>query len=66
MSADLRVIVVYLSEWMDNHRPHQSAYWSMMARRFISIDKHPGVKTFKVGETWIQIMEKCVLVVAVT
>ena len=33
----------------------------MMSGRLIALDKQPGVRLVRVGETWRQLMKKCLL-----
>ena len=48
---------------MANGRPHWMAYRALMSGHLIGLNKCPGVRPVGVGETWRQMMAKCVLVV---
>ena len=39
------------------------AYCTFMSGRFISLDKHPGVRPVGVGETWRRLFSKIILTV---
>ena len=63
-SAELRLIVGDFVEWLGNGRPPWAAYWALMSGRLIALDKQPGIRPVGVGETWRQLMAKCLLKVA--
>ena len=42
-------------------RPPWAAYQAMMSVRLIALEKQPGVRLLGVGETWRQLMAKCLL-----
>ena len=41
--------------------PPWAAYWALMSGRMIVLDKQPGIRLVKVGETWRRMMAKCLL-----
>ena len=41
-----------------------SAYRALISSRLIALDKQPGIRPVGVGETWRQLIAKCVLKVA--
>ena len=43
-----------------------AAYRTLMSGRLIVMDKHPGIRPVRVGETWRRMMAKCLLRVAGT
>ena len=63
-SADLRLIVGELVEWLGNGRHPWAAYRALMSDRLIALDKQPGIRPVGVGETWQRMMSKCLLKVA--
>ena len=48
---------------MTNGCPPWVTYRALMSGRLIGLGKCPGVRPVGVGETWRQMLEKCVLVV---
>ena len=60
-SRELRLIVADFTEWLTNGRPSWAAYQAMMSSLMIALEKQPGVRPVGVGETWQQMMEKCLL-----
>ena len=58
------MIVGDFVEWLGNGRLPWAAYRDLMSGRLIALDKHPGTRPVRVGETWRQLMEKCLLRVA--
>ena len=50
-SGELWTIFVVFMEFLANHRPPRALYRSLMAGRFIDINKHPGFLPVGVGET---------------
>ena len=63
-SAELRLIVGDFVEWLGNERPPWAAYWALMSGRLIALDKQPGIRPVRVGDTWRRLMAKCLLKVA--
>ena len=63
-SGELRLIARALVEWTGNGRPPWAAYRALMSGRLITLDKQPGIRPVGVGETWRQMMAKCLLRVA--
>ena len=64
-SAELRLIIGYLIEWLGNWWPPWAAFRALMRGRLIMLDKQPGIRPVGVGETWRRLMAKCLLMVAV-
>ena len=60
-SRELWLIVRDLMEWMGNGRPPWAAYRALMSGRLIDLEKHPGIRPIRVGETWRRLMAKCLL-----
>ena len=60
-SRELRLIVGDFVEWMVNGRPPWAAYRALMSGRLIAMDKQPGIRPVRVGETWSRLMEKILL-----
>ena len=58
------MIVGDFVEWLGNGWPPWAAYRALMSGRLITIDKQPGIRPFRVGETWRLLMEKFLLKVA--
>ena len=58
----LRKIVGEFGDWMANGRPPWSDYRVIMLVHLIGLYKCPGVHRVEVGETWRQMLMKCVLV----
>ena len=54
-------MVADFTEWLANRLPPWAAYWDLMKERLIALDKYPGVRPAGVGETWQQLMAKCIL-----
>ena len=48
-------------EWLGNGQPPLSAYRALMSVRMITLDKQPGIRPFRAGETWRRMMVKCLL-----
>ena len=63
-SAELRLIVGDFVEWTGNGRPPWAAYCALMSGWLITLDKQPGIRPVRVGETWLRLMSKCLLKVA--
>ena len=51
-------------EWLVHGWPPWAAYRALMSGRLITLDKQPGIRPVGVGETWRQMMAKCLLRVA--
>ena len=51
-------------EWLGNGRPPWAAYRVIMSVLMITMDKQPGIRPVRVGETWRRLMAKCLLKVA--
>ena len=47
--------------WMGNVRPPWAAYSVLMSGWPITLDKQTGIRPVSVGETWRQMMAKCLL-----
>ena len=60
-SAELRLIVRYFVKWLGTGRPPLAAYRALMSGRLITLDKQPGIRPVRVGETWRRLMAKCLL-----
>ena len=60
-SAELRLIVGDFMEWFGNGRPPWAAYRALLSGRLIVLDKKPGIRPVRVGETWRCVMAKCLL-----
>ena len=60
-SSKLRKFVVELWEWLSNGRPPWVAYRAMMSGRLIALDKSPGIRPVRIGETWRRLLAKCLL-----
>ena len=50
-------------DWMANGLPTWADYRALMSGLLISLYKCPGVRPVSVGETWLWMLAKCVLVV---
>ena len=57
----IQFIVGYFIECLSNGRPQWVAYCAMTSGRLITLEKHPGIIKFIVGETWRWLMVKCLL-----
>ena len=55
------MIVGDFMKWMGNGRPPWAAYRELMRARLIALDKQPGIRSVRVGETWWRLMAKCLL-----
>ena len=62
-SMGLRQIVREFGDWMANGRPPWAAYRALIMGRLISLNNFPGLSPVIVGETWHQMLAKCVLAV---
>ena len=62
-SMGLWNIVGEFGDCMANGCPPWAVYRALMSGCLISLDKCPGVRPLGVGETWRQMLEKCLLVV---
>ena len=60
------MIVGDFVEWLGNGRPPWAAYRALMIVRLIVLDKQPGIRPVRVGETWRRLLDKCLLRVAGT
>ena len=60
-SGELRLIVGKFTEWLSNGRPPWATYLTMMSGRLIALDKQPGIRPIRIGETWRQLMGKCLI-----
>ena len=56
-----RHIVEEFSKWLANEWYPGDANNALMLGRLIGLDKYPRVRPVGVGETWRQLMAKCVL-----
>ena len=54
-----------LVDWLDNGRSPWSALHEFVSDRLIALNKQPGVRSSRIGETWRRLFEKCVLRVMV-
>ena len=61
---ELHLAVGDLTELLTNGKPLWEAYYVLMGRRMVMLDKYSGVRTVGVGETWCQFIAKCILHVA--
>ena len=59
----IRQIIREFEHWMANSRPPWVVYRSLILGRLIGLNKFPGVRLVRVGETWRRMLEKCVLAV---
>ena len=57
----MQLIVADFADLLSNGCPPLAAYRAMMSSWIIALDKHTGVITVGVGETWQRLMEKCFL-----
>ena len=48
-------------DWLDKRIPPWDDYWEFMSGRLISLNQLPRIRPVGVGETWRQIIAKCVL-----
>ena len=55
------MIVAEVGEWLSNGRPPWSAYCTLMSGRLIALDKSPGIRPVRTGETWRRLLAKCLL-----
>ena len=60
-SGELRLIVAEVGEWLSNGRPPWAAYRAMMSGRLVALDKSPGIRPVRIGETWRRLLAKCLL-----
>ena len=60
-SGELRLIVGDFVEWLGNGQPPWAAYRALMIGRLIALDKQPGIRPVRVGETWRRMVAKCLL-----
>ena len=60
-SGTLRQIVVEFGEWLSNGWPPWAAYRVIISGRLIALDKSPGIRLVRIGETWRRLMAKCLL-----
>ena len=60
-SVEPRLIVGDFTEWMSNGRPPWAAYRAMIRGRMIAMDKKPGIRPVGLGDSWRQMMAKCLL-----
>ena len=60
-SGELWLIVGEFVEWLGNGRPPWAAYEALMSGGMIALDKQPVSRPVGVGETWRQMMAKCML-----
>ena len=51
-SRELRLIVADFMEWLGNGRTPWASNRAIMSGRLVSLDKQPGVRPVRVGETW--------------
>ena len=58
------MIVVDFVKWMGNWRPPWAVYRALMNGRMIALDKQPGIRPVRVGETWRRLMAKFLMRVA--
>ena len=57
----MRLIIGDFIEWLGNGRPPWTAYRALISGRLIALDKQAGIRPVGVGETWRQMMAKCLL-----
>ena len=48
-------------EWFCNGRPPRAAYHAIMSGRLMALEKCPGIRPVRIGETWRRIQAKCLL-----
>ena len=58
VSEDLRVVVSRLADCMANSSPPWAAYCALIAWRLVALDKRPGVRPVKIGETLLRALAK--------
>jgi hypothetical protein len=63
-SQRLRSALADLGSWMANKSPPWAAIRALMAGRLLAIDKCPGIRPIRIGETWRRAIAKCILHVA--
>ena len=57
----ISISVETLIKCLSNKIPPWAAYHAFMSVRLIMLYKQPGVYPFCVGETWVRLLDKCVL-----
>ena len=57
-SEELRLTVADFTEWLGSGKPPWSTHFALLSGRLIILDKQPGVRPFRVEETWQRLMEK--------
>ena len=62
----LLISVESFADWLANQKLSRAAYWALLYGRLIALDKIPGLRPMRVGETWRRIFAKCVLKVTVS
>ena len=60
-SDELRVVVDRLADWVANSSPPWAAYCALMACRLVAMDKRPGVRPVRIGETLRRALGKLVM-----
>ena len=55
------MIVAEMGEWLSNGRPPWAAYRALMSVRLIALEKSPGIRPVRIGETWRHLLAKCLL-----
>ena len=61
LSSVLRLTVAYFTEWLGKGPPPWATYRALISGRLITLDKNPGIRLVRVGETWWRLMAKCVV-----
>ena len=60
-SEELRVVFARLADWMSNSPPPRAAYHALMVYPLVALDKKPGVRPVRIGETLCRALYKLVM-----
>jgi hypothetical protein len=63
-SRRLQKTMATFAEWMANSYPPWAAYRALRMGRLIALDKSPGIRPVRIGEIWLRLIAKKVLVEA--
>jgi hypothetical protein len=61
VSRELQKTVADFVSWMANEIPPWAAMQALRAGRLITLEKNPGVRPVRIGETWSQLFSKIIL-----
>ena len=60
-SEELTVIVARMADWMANSSPTWADYSALMACCLVDLDKRPGVRPVRIGETLLRALAELVM-----